>query len=335
MFKNKQILFIGRNFFGYDKVIFEYLRVRGAEVDYVSDVPYFAPLAKAALRTLRFIMINDASRRILQQVESFGRTHYDYVFVIIGEGLNQESLRILRSNYCRATFILHIWDAIQNNREPLIPNFQFFDTVSSFDRGDATRLSLQFRPLFFSKGYETTSSISNLRCYDVSFVGTAHSDRSPILSLLKRNLEERERRYFIFQYLQAKWLYYLYNAFDGRYRGIPIEQFSFQSLSQTNVAEIGRSSNVIVDIPHLKQEGLTIRTLECLGLGRKIATTNRTIIGYDFYRPENIFLLDRTNPIIPDSFFEGDYVNISTEILQKYTLEGWITDIFSPSNSRL
>lgn len=325
----KSILFIGRNFFGYDRIIRERLTELGATVDYLADVPYTNNLAKAGLRVARPLMIRDARRRILGQIAAFGRQRYDYVFSIIGEGLDPTAMATIRAQFPTASFRLHIWDAIDNNRTPLVANFRFFDAVSSFDRSDSERLGLQFRPLFFSRAFDQPAAAGDMR-YDACFVGTAHSDRSPILHRLRQRLESRERTPYFFQYLQAPWLYHAYNAFDRRYRDVPISEFSFAPIPQAEVAKIVAASRVVVDIPHSKQLGLTIRTLECLGMGRKLATTNPTIVDYDFYDPANICVMSRSDPDIPDAFIESGYQMVPDHVRSKYSLDAWIADIFGP-----
>lgn len=330
---NKSILFIGRKFFNYDKIIINRLTTLGATVDYLPDVPFESNFLKSVLRVSRIFLIKKSSKILMQSINNFGRGHYDYIFCIIGEGLDPLSLKQLRSYFPKSKFILHLWDSIHNNRTPLVANFNFFDSISSFDKSDSTKFNLQFRPLFFSDNFDFDISLNNStdnNFYDACFVGTAHSDRSKILFNLKNKLIPLNLNIYLFQYLQAKWLYYIYNMYDGRYKDIPITDFSFESIPQIEVASVMKKSKVIIDIPHSKQSGLTIRTLECLGLGKKIATTNKSIIDYDFYNENNIFIMDRNSPDIPLDFFTTDYNPIPAEIKNNYSLDSWISDIFRP-----
>lgn len=94
------------------------------------------------------------------------------------------------------------------------------------------------------------------------------------------------------------------------------------------VANIMHRSKAILDIQHPAQTGLTMRTIETLGIGRKLITTNTDIVNYDFYNEENILVIDRTNPVIPNSFIEHNAKEVSQQIYQKYSLNGWIEEIF-------
>ena len=86
-------------------------------------------------------------------------------------------------------------------------------------------------------------------------------------------------------------------------------------------------TKVIVDIQSPLQTGLTMRTLEMVGLKKKLITTNIDIVNYDFYNPNNIMVISRDNPKLDKRFFESDYVDIPSEIYQKYSITSWILDI--------
>lgn len=84
------------------------------------------------------------------------------------------------------------------------------------------------------------------------------------------------------------------------------------------------------------QNGLSLRSLECLGYRTKLITTNKDIKNYDFYTPENICIVDSIEDInkIPIKFFKEEYKEIDNEILEKYSFEGFINEIFSNIEKR-
>ena len=89
-------------------------------------------------------------------------------------------------------------------------------------------------------------------------------------------------------------------------------------------------SKIILDIAHNNQVGLSFRPYEALGLKKKLITTNKNIINYDFYHPKNIFIIEDINNInIDDSFFYEDYVEIDKDIKKKYHIKNWIKNILS------
>ena len=71
-----------------------------------------------------------------------------------------------------------------------------------------------------------------------------------------------------------------------------------------------------------------MRTIEMVGMGKKLITTNTGIQNYDFYHPNNICVIDRHDPQIPAEFWNSPYVPISRSILQRYSLRAFVEDIF-------
>ena len=161
--------------------------------------------------------------------------------------------------------------------------------------------NLKFRPLFARNTQK--SDISEIK-YDLSFVGFMHSKRYRLLHLLKEELIKNGLSYrFVLTTGEFnKW----YNLHITHSVHKEDENMLFTShLPYEEYMEILKNSNVILDISHPKQSGLTMRTIETLCLGKKLLTTNNDIVNYSFnknqYRvlnPEKgldiSFLQDRT-----------------------------------------
>ena len=89
-------------------------------------------------------------------------------------------------------------------------------------------------------------------------------------------------------------------------------------------------SKIILDIAHSNQEGLSFRPYEAMGLRKKLITTNKSIVNYDFYNPNNIFLIeDVNNIVIPEEFFKSDYEDIDPSVRDKYYIKNWINKIIN------
>ena len=72
-----------------------------------------------------------------------------------------------------------------------------------------------------------------------------------------------------------------------------------------------------------------MRTIEMVGMNKKLITTNQTIKDYDFYNPKNISVVDRKNVVIDDEFLHTSYEPLSKEMYQKYSLQCWILEVLS------
>ncbi|WP_395598040.1 hypothetical protein AB4P95_26250 [Pseudomonas sp. A1437] len=64
-------------------------------------------------------------------------------------------------------------------------------------------------------------------------------------------------------------------------------------------------------------------------LRKKVITTNKSVVDYDFYNPANILVIDENSPVIPEHFITAPYVDIPAPIYEKYTLQGWVKTVFS------
>ena len=72
-----------------------------------------------------------------------------------------------------------------------------------------------------------------------------------------------------------------------------------------------------------------MRSIEALGAGKKLVTTNKSIVDEDFYNSQNIHILDREGLLeIPVGFFDVPFQAVPEDIYYKYSISGWIDEIF-------
>ena len=99
-------------------------------------------------------------------------------------------------------------------------------------------------------------------------------------------------------------------------------------LPRKETIRIMNDSSVLLDLAQSKQEGLSFRIFEAMKLEKKIITTNRSVTTYDFYDPKNIFVWENEKLIPTRDFFSVPYAPLSVEILNKYSLQNWVSTIF-------
>ncbi len=134
-------------------------------------------------------------------------------------------------------------------------------------------------------------------------------------------------------FFQSKKLFYIQKTANKAFRMAKMSNFEFNSLSKEELIQRIERSRVVLDIQHPSQKGLTMRTIEMIGAGKKIITTNKEIKEYDFYDPNNIYYLDRDTIELDKSFFETPYQMLDKEIYHKYSVDGWLQDVFSLSTN--
>lgn len=325
--RGKSVLFISPVFFGYEKSIRQRLQESGAHVDYFDERPANTFWIKAFIR-IDTKFLSRVIRKYYNKIENTIRNNrYDYVFVLNIEAMPPSFLKQMRRYNPQSEFILYMWDSIFNKKNTLhyIP---LFDKVFSFDRNDCRQIrNIRFRPLFYLNEYKEIAAYTDFE-YDFSFVGTAHSDRYQLIRLVQKQIKNKGMRGYWFLYLQSRKLF-LWNKFNNpAFRKARLTDFSYKSLSKDSLLNIIKKSKIILDIQHPKQSGLTMRTIEMLGARKKLVTTNPAILDYDFYLPDNILVIDRSSPLIPNEFCNSDYVPLPDTIYYKYSLDGWLEEIF-------
>jgi hypothetical protein len=320
--KNNNILFISPEFFGYEKLIISKLINLGFNVTFLKDRPFRSIFFKFLSKYTPYFIYLILDARYKKELND---KVFDFIFIINGQTISSEIYKFLNISSPNSLRVLYLWDSIYNRKNSLL-NRDFFTKVFSFDEYDSFEYNLTFRPLFFS--YVNDNSFNNE--YDFAFIGTIHSDRFKILNNIFKHLYKYQN--FKFFYLQSKFLFYIYKIFNINFFNAKISDFNFHKLNYNEVISLLKSSKVIIDVEHPLQSGLTIRTIEAVGLGKKIITTNKNIIKYDFYHPNNILVIDRASLFVPDEFIKSEYVKINNNILNYYSIDFWLNDVLFFNN---
>lgn len=326
--EGRSILFISPAFFGYEKAIKNRLTSRGAKVDYFDERPANSFWSKGLIRLNRRLMSYTINRYYQAIIHSMTGKTYDYVFIVNIEAMPSFFLSYLRTNYPQAQVILYMWDSLRNKKNT-VAYLPFFDAVFSFDEKDCQLYpTIKFRPLFFLNEYEKIADINKFE-YDFSFIGTAHSDRYLLIRHIQKQLKAENLHAYWYLYLQSRKLFMWNKLNNVAYKQASIGDFNYAALSPGEVLNVVKKSRVILDIQHPQQTGLTMRTIEMLGARRKLVTTNPLVKHYDFYSSHNILIIDRNNPIIDKEFCQSDYIPVKPAVYYRYSLDGWLDEIFA------
>jgi hypothetical protein len=88
------------------------------------------------------------------------------------------------------------------------------------------------------------------------------------------------------------------------------------------------SSKIIIDVANAVHCGLSMRPFEALGYKKKLITNNVLIKNYDFYHPDNIFVIENGNLDGLENFIALPYKDIPENIVEKYSFSNWIKYVF-------
>lgn len=320
----KQVLMLSPQFFNYEMEIRKSLERLGAEVTWFDERPSNSFTTKVLIRLNKKMIqrkVNHYYQNILNQLQQKQQS-FDFILLISPETISARLLRNFKEAFKDAKVILYMWDSFANKGAlELVP---LADRVLTFDSNDARKYNLILRPLFYIDIYK---KIEVEEKYDLLFIGTAHSDRYNFVKKLIPQLPGNFRTKLYF-FLSSKKLYWSRKMLDRNFRSIRYADVSFVSLSHIENSRLVHESNVVLDINHPAQIGLTMRTLETMGAQKKLITTNGDVVNYDFYDPLNILVIERIDPVIPKAFLTSKFNPSNADLLDKYSIQGWIKELF-------
>ncbi len=318
-------LLIGGGFFGYAHEIVNALKRRGRVAIWYEDRPSLDTFTKSAIRLAPWLVRERSERyfdRIISRVRNLPIRE---VLIIKAESVSPTSIERLRTALPKARFTLYFWDSYANMSKDSPRKVPLFDRAFTFDPDDALADPLlTYRPLFYLDEYAHLPSREIDT--DLLFIGTAHSDRYSVIKRLRKNLPSQVRM-AAYLYFPSRLVHASRRTFDFRLWNSRREEFIFQPLTKAEVKRLIASSRAIIDIERASQRGLTIRTIEVFGAGKKLLTTNPRIQDEEIFHPNNIALIDRHEPRIEASFLSSPYTKPTPDLLQRYSLQGWLDEV--------
>lgn len=326
-----KLLLIMPRFFNYPQIIIKELNNIGYEVDFFDDRPSTNAWIKAAIRINKNIIINYIRRYFEQVMINIRKKKYNVVFLISGQSLSftEEMIKEIKECQSQAKFVLYQWDS-QKNFPFIKVVHKYFDKCYSFDRYDTTENpNLKFLPLFYSQEYEQMGKIKKIKYkYDFCFVGTAHPQKYKLINIMSEQLKNTYPNQFIYFFYPSPIVFFYRKIRNPELKRAHYKEFHFIPLKGQEIRDVFENSRCILDSPQTGQLGLTIRVLEALGSKKKLITTNKDIVNYDFYHPENIYVYDGKVDL-ENIFFTSEYFEIDYEIYKKYSLENWLKEILN------
>ncbi len=328
--ENKKVLFIASSYFGYYKNIIEELRELDFQVDCFSDRPTQNNLFKALSRINPKLVKSSVKPYFESILEKTKDTKYDYVFFIRGMSycFDDAMMTALKQSQPQATFLSYQWDSIINLKD--IESFwQYFDRCYSFDRIDTLKHDkLEFLPLFYDRDYEQLGKQkADDFEYDCCYIGTAHPKKFKLINEMSQKLQGVYDKQFIYHYMPSKLKFFYHKLKNPEYKNAKLDDFKTATLAKKDTMQIVSKSKCVLDSPQDNQDGATIRVIESLAAKTKLITTNKDLVNYDFYNPKNIYIYDGEFDFT-DEFFTSEYQDLPDEIYQKYSLRGFLKQIF-------
>lgn len=241
----------------------------------------------------------------------------DYALIIRPDLYHETILNLVKKKSKK--MVAYQWDGFDRfpKVKSLIP---IFDAFYVFDEDDATYpgVTSQITNFYFNLPVEK-KSIS----YDVYYLGVYIENRmDDILSLLHfMNTHQLNPK--------VELLAHGKRDLEEDYKHIKGLDFFRETKKYEKILELNTQAKVLADFINKEHTGLSFRCFEAMYLGKKLITTNIHIKHYDFYNPKNIFVWGEDDSSSLREFIETPYEEIPQELMEKYSLSGWINTILS------
>lgn len=319
----RRILLIGIGFYDYEQTIAAMFRRLGADVVLEDERP---PAMRNMLAPIRrkFLPISHAEHtahlaRLISTASSQGP--FDDILVIKGELLDEGFLRSIRLVQPNARLISYQWDSMERFPE-LARRQSLFDRVLTFDQADHIRYrDFILRPTFYRPEIiEAARRPESVSPFDFCFVGWLHHDRLKQVEALRRQIQNLGMTAFFYLFTGTRTAIQL--TLQGKGKDIHRRHLPFNKYAEKIAA-----CRVIIDLPHPRQRGLTMRALEAVAAGKKMITTSQDVKLYDFYHPEQFQVIDGSRPQIDPAFIGSKTPLVPSNIVEQYSLRSWALDV--------
>lgn len=248
-------------------------------------------------------------KEILKRLENLEKQ--DVILTLKGDFIASESIRDFKKYTDRSIAFFN--DNIR--RYPNIENvLPLFDEVYSFEKRDCEKFNLKFKTNFI---YNSKISKNTTFKYQLFNISSRDKRTTTILDIAKYLKENNILSKIII--LDNK----------NKMKDSTIVDVIRNPIDLNEVNQYIENSKILLDIHREKQSGLSFRVFESLGLQKKLITTNQDIKTYDFYNPNNILVIDSKNLTLSKLFFETDYEEVPSNVLNKYFIENWIEEIIN------
>lgn len=316
---NKNILLYMTDFYGYNNDIINEIKRQGWNVTWYQDKVKFNICERMLSKVYNGQKKKKFMNYFIKVLEKEKNQKFDLILIIFGATfMNGKHIDLLKTIFPQTPIVYYAWDSVENF--PSIRSlFEHADVAYSFDKNDCQQYGVNFLPLFYVVKDDFKKNINYE--WDVSTVMSFYNKKSAsLLSVLDVLPDQISKNLFI--RFRDK-IYSLYMNIVNRSTYLKIKKYvRYDSLSREECIDLFRKSRAVIDCPLPNQNGLTMRTFEALALNRKLITTNKNIKKYDFYSPDNIYVVNKKEKI-PINFFNTSF-NKEYEIKEVYGIENFV-----------
>ncbi len=346
--KNKNILIIMPKFYAYQSKMREDLVARGANPHFYDEEPEKTKFLILKNMESIFHIKNIFDKfnkklvdKILAEAPAGG---YDYFLVIRGNVLNERTIHDIKLRALKSTgkSIYYSWDSFENMRHRGEIG-RYFDWRGTFDSVDAknSKLGYELLPLFYSDDFDAEKlEMPTEYKYDYVSVSAFFPFRYRYFKAFKK--ANPDKKLCLKIYLSPS-VYRGKKLKDPKLvKDLDMDIVSFEPFTPEQIRDMCKNSKAVLDLAHIKQQGLTMRTMETLGIKRKLVTNNIYLHDYEFYNENNNVILEDLEAKAEKAEQTGDYsafvlpgdewldkpYSEDESMRKRYSIHAWIDNLF-------
>lgn len=252
-------------------------------------------------------------REYSNQIDAIG-ADLDYVLIIRPDLFPISFIKFLKTKTKK--LIAYQWDGI--NKFPQIKDyFSLFDTFFCFEDVIGVDNIRKINNFYFDfDDFDESQKTYNNDDPVFYFVGLDWENRREKID--KFVAFTKDNNYKIYFYIQE---------FEINTKKNPLINYIKDRITFADNIELVKKSDILVDFVDPRHSGLSIRFFEGLYYKKKVITDNIMVKNYDFYHPNNIFVLENENYDAINEFLKIPYHEIPENIVKKYGFSNWIKQI--------
>lgn len=229
----------------------------------------------------------------------------DDLLIVFDSGIKDAKiLQRIEENNKDKRLIFYYWNPVTTTIHPkMIP--EKYERWS-YSPDDCRLYEMRYNSTFYFECF-ANKKVDFTDNTDICFIGK-DKGRKKVLQKLKQMLEDAglTTNFYI-------------TATHPRFQRVGYQK----KVSYKESLNITLGSTCILDYYSNPMAGLSLRAMESIFLGRKLITNNKTIKDYDFYHPDNIYMIENEQRSLHE-FIETPMVEIDENIVKGYLFANWL-----------
>lgn len=237
----------------------------------------------------------------------------DVILVIKGDDLSVSTLKRIKKN---TNELIAFFNDSMSRYPRMKTIFPYFDEVYSFEPSDVAKYN--FKAISNYIYFDYKNKVKKEVKYGVFNISSLDK-RTKVMPDFARYFKDHKIDYKLIAFS---------NQSHSELSDLNIEVTN-RIYGLEDVLKLVNESEYLLDIQRPRQHGLSFRIMEGIALEKKIISTNKDLVNYDFYNPNNIAIVDSNNIHIDNTFFNTPYESIAPEIVKKYHVSSWANEVFN------